>query len=297
MFTRDQYSLLDFGNGRRLERFGPRVLDRPCPAAAGSAKSEPGAWKAVQARYETSPRGRSPTSPGWRIFEPEAAAEPLWRIQAAPLTFELDLSPSGQVGLFPDHAEHWRWIDKCVRELDGATRVLNLFAYTGGATLAAAAAGAEVTHVDAARGIVSRARRNAELSGLAEAPIRWIAEDAQRYVAREIRRGREYEGLILDPPSYGHGPKGESWKIDRDLEELLAACGELLAPQCAFVLLTSHTPAYDAARLAGMLNRLLPHSGQGRLEQGPMSLTTAAGEGKSRRLTLGCFARWSRERR
>ncbi len=140
----------------------------------------------------------------------------------------------------------------------GKLKILNLFAYTGGSTLAAAAAGAEVVHVDAAKNIVDWARRNAELSGLADAPIHWITEDAMKFVKREIKRGNKYDALILDPPSYGHGRRGEVWRLSKHLPRLLSMCAELTAGQCRFVLLTCHTPGYDSARLADMLRETIP---------------------------------------
>ena len=167
-------------------------------------------------------------------------------------------------------------------------RVLNLFAYTGGSTLAAAAAGAEVVHIDAARNIVDRARQNADLSGLADRPIRWIAEDAMKFCQRELKRGNQYDAVILDPPSYGHGPKGEPWKIDEHLLPLLKLCGELTAESRAFVLVTCHSPGIGPAELAAYLAEgIFGHCGQPPVA-GELFLETADG----RQLPSGVFARW-----
>jgi 23S rRNA (cytosine1962-C5)-methyltransferase len=226
MFASNQYVLLDFGDGRKLERFGSLFLDRPSPAAANVERTNPSLWEDVAARFVPvdgsassgcGPRGR------WIERVPVPAD---WIVEHAPLRFELRNCDSGHVGLFPEQAENWDWIARQVSAIrahddDFRPRVLNLFAYTGASTLAAAAAGADVVHVDAAKSTVAWARRNAALSGLADAPIRWIAEDAPRFVAREQKRGNRYHGIILDPPSYGHGPAGQLWQIDRDLPDLL----------------------------------------------------------------------------
>ena len=169
----------------------------------------------------------------------------------------LRLATSGQVGVFPEHAAFWPWIHAQVRKAGRGVRVLNLFAYTGGATLAAAAAGAEVVHVDAARVAVQWARQNAVQAGLADAPIRWIVEDCRALVAREVRRGRTYQGLILDPPTYGHGSRRQAWRISAHLEDLLCQCALLLAPRPVFVLCTCHTVGFGPARLAALLRRTL----------------------------------------
>jgi 23S rRNA (cytosine1962-C5)-methyltransferase len=200
--------------------------------------------------------------------------------------------PSGQVGVFPEQRDNWQWIarqlSKAHAENRPPLRLLNLFAYTGGSTLAAAAAGAEVVHVDAARSIVERARNNATLSGLGHDPIRWITEDAVKFCQRELKRGNRYDAMILDPPSYGHGPKGEPWKIDKQLLPLLKLCGELMAGRRAFILVTCHTPGVGPAELAAYLAEGV---------FGDCSQPPAAGElvlqtPDARRLASGVFARW-----
>jgi 23S rRNA (cytosine1962-C5)-methyltransferase len=272
MFTPDDYELLDFGDGRRLERFGPFVLDRPCPAAESFPPTNPDLWPQADARFD----GRDDLRGQWtdRRQLPDR-----WVIAHGPLRFELKRTEFGHLGLFPEQAENWDWLAEQSRlsasqepacwggsctatptnspnlppPAEHRPRVLNLFAYTGGSTLASAAAGAEVVHVDAAKNVVAWARSNADISGLADAPIRWIAEDALKFVKRELNRGHRYDAVILDPPSYGHGPRGEVWRLSKHLPRLLDLCAELTDRRPRFVLLTCHTPGYDADSLRQML--------------------------------------------
>jgi 23S rRNA (cytosine1962-C5)-methyltransferase len=196
--------------------------------------------------------------------------------------------PSGQVGVFPEQFVNWRWIARQVQRAEKPLRMLNLFAYTGGSTLAAARAGAEVTHVDAAKSVVTRARENARISGLETAPIRWIVEDAVKFCQREVKRGNRYDAVILDPPSYGHGPQGQQWLIHHDLLPLLELCGELTSQRRAFVLCTCHTPSIGPAELGAYLSEgLFGHCGSAP-HCGKLFLQTADG----RRLPSGMFARW-----
>ena len=204
----DDYELLDVGDGMRLERFGERIVARPHPGAEG-ARRDPGAWRRATLTFES--------ERGWTGPD---AADP-WPVDVAGLTVELRPTATGQVGLFPEQAPNWAWLREVVAGADDAPTVLNLFGYTGVATLIAAQAGASVVHVDAARPTVAWARRNAELSGLADRQVRWIVDDAAAFVAREVRRGRHYAGVVLDPPSYGHGPRGRGWRLEDDLAPLL----------------------------------------------------------------------------
>jgi 23S rRNA (cytosine1962-C5)-methyltransferase len=249
----NDYQLLDFGDGRKLERFGPYVLDRPSPVAEGARPAQPELGTTADARYGVVSGRRSPRQQEG-VWDRDL---PPWTLRAGRIVMELRLTPFGHVGVFPEQAENWGWIARHVEQSQVAAgrplKVLNLFAYTGAATLAAAAAGAEVTHIDAARNTVAWARKNAQLSGLGEAPIRWIAEDARKFVARQLRRGNRYDAVILDPPSYGHGVKGEPWMIDEHLPPLLADCVRLTAPRPTFFLLTCHSPGYAAETLTQLL--------------------------------------------
>jgi 23S rRNA (cytosine1962-C5)-methyltransferase len=210
------------------------------------------------------------------------------------IRLELRLTPFGHVGLFPEQQDNWQWIAQRVKEhaRAGEVRVLNLFAYTGGSTLAAAAAGAHVTHVDAAKNVVDWARRNAAWSGLSDVPIRWIAEDARKFVSRELRRGNRYDAVILDPPSYGHGPKGEAWKIDEHLPPLLLDCARLTEGRRAFFVLTCHSPGYDGDQLASALMEAGVGADVASMETAPLQLM----DDRGRALSGGFAARWAQEK-
>jgi 23S rRNA (cytosine1962-C5)-methyltransferase len=284
------YELLDFGAGRKLERFGEWILDRPAPGADGPVKHKE-LWKSATARYSGDRTTEGEWTPKkWRDpsceFRVELAGGKQFTLILSPL-------PSGQIGVFPEQVINWRRINSSLavsraKPQAESLRVLNLFAYTGGSTLAAALAGAEVTHVDAAKSMVARARENAAASGLADAPIRWIVEDALRFCQREIKRGNRYDAVILDPPTYGHGPKGEAWSIKRDLLPLLELCRELTSDGLKFALCTCHTPGIDAADLSAYFSEgMFGYCGQPP-HTGTLYLETADG----RKLPSGIFARW-----
>jgi 23S rRNA (cytosine1962-C5)-methyltransferase len=279
--TEAGHVLLDMGGGARLERFGARVTDRPHPGALGG-RATPEAWRGADLRFDR--------EGGWTG---DADIGAPWPIEIDGLTLELKATDAGQVGLFPEHAAMLPWLRDQVAATASASgdgdgerpAVLHLFAYTGLATLALAAAGTSVVHLDASRPTVAWGRRNAELSGLADRPVRWIVDDAVAFAEREVRRGRRYAGIVLDPPSYGHGPGSGAWRIDEDLPGLLAIAARLLDRE-GFVLLTAHSAGFEPDRLAGALARAFGRRA-GDLEAGPLYLETADG----RRLELGAFAR------
>lgn len=281
MFTPEDYALIDFGEGRRLERFRGVLVDRPCPAADGVRRSAPVVWERADLRYERIAAGQGK----WR--RRQSCREP-WSIRHGGLQLELRPTAVGQVGVFPEQAENWDWIEAQVRRAGHPLRVLNLFAYTGGATLAAAAAGAELVHLDAAKTVVAWARRNAELSNLSGATIRWIVEDAVKFVEREVRRGRRYDAVILDPPSYGHGPQGEAWKIEKGLDDLLSHCAALTAGRPAFILLSCHSPSIGPGRLRACLAASFPGLSRAAIRVQPLRLRAADG----RELPSGLAASW-----
>lgn len=258
--------LVDAGDGRRLERLGDRLVDRPHPGAIGR-RADPGPWGAADLRFD---RDR-----GW---SGKADAAEAWTVEIAGLTLELRATTSGGVGLFPEQLENVEWLGGEIRKRSGAggdqPTVLNLFAHTGLLTLAAALAGAAATHVDAARGAVAWARRNAELSGLTNRPVRWITDDALAFARREARRGRRYDGILLDPPSYGHGGTGD-WRLERDLPALLAACAGVAAPG-AFVLVTAHSAAVEDDWLVGEVRAAFPDLAR-RLQAAPVELDAESG--------------------
>lgn len=271
----DGYEALDVGDGARLERFGEVVVARPHPAAL-EPRGDPGAWDGADLVFE---RGG-----GWRAQD--GTVPTTWTIETDGLRLHCRPTETGQVGLFPEHRAMLPWLSARVRP-GGA--VLHLFAYTGLVTLALARAGAAVTHVDAARPAIAWARENAVASGLEDRPIRWLVEDAGRYVARELRRGRRYDGLVLDPPSYGHGGGGTSaaWRIERDLPHLLDQVVGLLDDD-GWLLLTAHTEGIRPGDLRGLVARTL---GPGTiLESGELGVTARSGA----RLRLGAFARAAR---
>jgi len=247
MFTPDQYELVACGRGRKLERFGDRLLDRNAPAAVLSSQGAED-WGRADFQF----RERSGKQGDW-IPQPPDPWPVTVEVAGARLELQLKPNPVGHLGLFPEHSLHWSWIEErisAMRATDHSPpRILNLFAYTGATTLALAAMGAHVTHIDAAQNVVRWARRNAEQSSLHTSPIRWIAEDASKFVQREVRRGNRYHGVILDPPTYGHGPQGQRWQIERDLPALLVNCHALLQGQ-GFLLLTGHTPTMSLQQVA-----------------------------------------------
>jgi 23S rRNA (cytosine1962-C5)-methyltransferase len=277
-FSPEQYQLLDFGQGRKLERFDEYVLDRPAPAAMDLATANPVIWDRAHSRYDRTEGDRGVWSRAENLPQH-------WTIDCDGFRLELKPTEFGHLGIFPEQAEHWAWIVERVRAAERPLKVLNLFAYTGGSTLAAAAAGAEVVHVDAVRSTVGWARQNAAVSGLAGAPIRWIVEDAPTFVRRELKRGNRYDAVILDPPSYGHGGTSSVWRFERDLPQLLAGCAELTAGKLRFMLLTGHTPGFGPQELAGLLSVAL---GRVHVACGDMSLVSEDG----RRLNSGTWTRW-----
>jgi 23S rRNA (cytosine1962-C5)-methyltransferase len=300
MFLSSEYELLDFGAGRKLERFGSVVIDRPSPAAAGERIQSRQHWSAAHARFELTDSSQPGTSRGKWVFREQVPAS--WNISHGKSQFELKLTDFGHIGVFPEQAANWEWIaaacDTTAKhphpgplpegEGDVAPRVLNLFAYTGGSTLAAITAGAAVTHVDAARTVVAWARRNAELSGQSAAPVRWIVDDALKFARRELRRKQHYDAVILDPPSYGHGPAGETWKLDEHLPELLSICRELTEPQPRFVLLACHSPDYSPQKMSECFVAAGFARTAAEVDAGELWLAASDG----RQLHAGGFARW-----
>lgn len=240
-----EYEVIDCSKGEKLERWGRYILVRPDPQVIwDTPKTNPG-WKRPSAHYHRSKQGGGE----WEFFDlPQQ-----WDLHYGSLTFHLKPFHFKHTGLFPEQAVNWDWFSAKIKGSRRPAKVLNLFAYTGGATLSAAAAGASVTHVDASKGMVTWARENAVASGLADAPIRWIVDDCIKFVEREIRRGNRYDAIIMDPPSYGRGPKGETWKLENNIHSLIKLCKQLLSNQPLFFLINSYTTGLQPAVLAYML--------------------------------------------
>lgn len=271
------YELIDFGDGRKLERFGPITVDRPARGAS-MPKSLPDAWESAELIY-TGDRMNS-SAGRWSIpaHSSGSLGELLegWECVYRDLTLKIAPQKTGQLGVFPEHWNHWDWLRSRIADglALGPVRVLHLFAYTGATTLWMALQGATVTHVDAMKHAVNWARINASLSGLESKPIRWIVEDARKYVARELRRNSSYDLVVLDPPSYGHGCKGEAWEIHRDLVPLMRDCWKLLSDGAIGVLLTSHSLNISAKELRMEMHvdaLRQPHESQGQAKSGGAS--------------------------
>lgn len=276
------YALMDSGHGRKLERYGPYTVVRPEPQCLWAPRLASEAWEAADAVFEPADEDEAGR---WRF---QARPRESWPLAWQGVRFHGRFTNFRHLAFFPEQAANWDWLAERVRTAGGQPRVLNLFGYTGVASLVMAAAGAAVTHVDASKKAVAWARENAELAGLAERPIRWITEDARKYVQREARRGSKYEGIILDPPKYGRGPGGEVWRLFEDLPELARICGELLSEKASFLVLNAYAERISGAALSGLLAETLTGRG-GRIEWGELALVEDAGD---RQIGMSFFARW-----
>lgn len=284
MYLCDQwrdYEVLDTGEGEKLERWGDVILRRPDPQVIWP-KAEPNLWKQAQACYE-----RSETGGGeWNFYQklPER-----WTISLRELKFYVKPTGFKHTGLFPEQAANWQFMqDRIRRAGNGFPKVLNLFAYTGGATLACAAAGAHVTHVDAAKGMVLWAKENRDLTGLPEESTRFIVEDAKAFVQRELRRGNRYDGILMDPPSYGRGPNGEVWKLENELFGLVDLCAQVLSDTPLFFLINGYTTGFSACVLRNIAQRCLCERYGGKVEADELALKVSTGGV----LPCGTTARW-----
>lgn len=239
------YEVIDCSKGEKLERWGDYILVRPDPQVIWDTPRKEKGWHKMNAHYHRSKKGGGE----WEFFDlPQQ-----WSIHYRSLTFQLKPFSFKHTGLFPEQAANWDWFSELIKKAGRPVKVLNLFAYTGGATIAAAAAGASVTHVDASKGMVTWAKENAASSGLADAPIRWIVDDCVKFVEREIRRGNHYDAIIMDPPSYGRGPKGEIWKIEESIHPLVKLCAQLLVDRPLFFLINSYTTGLQPAVLSYLI--------------------------------------------
>ena len=277
------YELLDASDGERLERWGKYILRRPDPQIIWKKSFQHKSWNKADAIYKRSSSGGG----GWsKNTLPQS-----WNIEYQSLGLTFVLKPMGfkHTGLFPEQAANWEWFSDLIKKADRPIKVLNLFAYTGGATIAAAKAGASVVHVDAAKGMVAQAKENAALSGLADAPIRYIVDDCKKFVEREIRRGNKYDAVIMDPPSYGRGPSGEVWKIEDSVDELITLTASILSDDPLFFLVNSYTTGLSPAAMQYILGLKVLSRYGGRLEAGELGLRATS---TSLAIPCGASARW-----
>ncbi len=274
------YALLDSGGEEKLERFGEVVLARPDPQALWPKKLATSQWEVANGRYvRDSGEGK------WTGNIPQE-----WPVELGGLKMLVKPTSFKHTGVFPEHIPGGEYIGEQISKKGGGVKVLNLFGYTGGSTLAAAKAGAEITHVDASKTAVAWARENAELNGLTEAPVRWIVEDVLVYLRREVKRGAAYDGIIMDPPAFGHGPHDELWKFEQHFLELMSLCGQLLSEQPLFVLINGYAAGYSPLAFAYNLESIQKKFG-GAVEYGDLTIEE---QGTGRLLPAGIFARWSK---
>ncbi len=275
------YEVLDTSGGEKLERWGKYLLVRPDPQVIWNTPHEHPGWKKKNGHYHRSSKGGGE----WEFINlPDE-----WSISYKELTFHLKPFSFKHTGLFPEQAVNWDWFSDLIAHAGRPVKVLNLFAYTGGATVSAAKAGAQVTHVDASKGMVSWAKENAAASGLADAPIRWLVDDCTKFVEREIRRGNHYDGIIMDPPSYGRGPKGEIWKIEENIFPFVELTTKLLSDKPLFFLINSYTTGLQPAVLSYMLNLTVKKQFGGKVAAEEIGLPVS---GNGLVLPCGASGRW-----
>ncbi len=275
------YEVIDCSQGEKLERWGEYTLVRPDPQVIWNTPKINKKWNKMNAHYHRSAKGGGE----WEFFD----LPKQWTIGYKTLRFNLKPFSFKHTGLFPEQAANWDWFSEKIKNTNRSVKVLNLFAYTGGATLAAAAAGANVTHVDASKGMVAWAKENAKSSGLEEAPIRWLVDDCVKFVEREIRRGNKYDGIIMDPPSYGRGPKGEIWKIEDSIYDFVKLCTKILSDKPVFFLINSYTTGLAPSVLTYMISTEIVSKFGGKVQSEEIGLPV-----KDTGLVLPCGAsgRW-----
>ena len=283
------YELIDCSDGNRLERWKDIILVRPDPQVIWKDVRKSVMWKNANAVYKRSDKGGG----WWNVNNiPKAMLDNGWNISYKDLTFKVRPTGFKHTGVFPEQAVNWDFVIQKIREASRQISVLNLFAYTGGATLAAASAGAKVCHVDASKGMVLWAKENAALSGLADAPIRYIVDDCKKFIEREIRRGNKYDVIIMDPPSYGRGPNGEIWKLEDDINQLILLTKQLLSEKPLLMLVNSYTTGLSASTVGYLLNLHLSSSFKGKVTADEIGLRVSQTNGV---LPAGSSARFEGE--
>jgi 23S rRNA (cytosine1962-C5)-methyltransferase len=276
------YELIDTGGGEKLERWGDIVLRRPDPQIIWPLDKETTPWLKADAHYHRS-------SSGGGHWEYRSKIPERWTISYRDLSFHIKPTGFKHTGLFPEQAVNWTWMIDKIQASGRRIKVLNLFAYTGGASVACAYAGAEVVHVDASKGVVQWAKENLHLSGLGEQPVRFITDDVFKFVQREQRRGNKYDAIIMDPPSYGRGPNGETWKLENDLYPFIQSCMGILSDNPLFLLVNSYTTGISATVLDNILTVLMKRKYGGRITSGEIGLPITA---SGLKLPCGILARW-----
>lgn len=285
------YELIDSGNGEKMERYGNVVISRPDPQALWKKSLNGNDWKNVYAFFSREEIVGGKASKGKWINKKETPES--WNISISDMTFKIKLSPFKHTGIFPEQAPNWEWMKETIEKSGRKPKVLNLFGYTGGATLACAKAGAEVVHLDGSKSAIAWAKENAELSGLKEKPIRFILDDAQVFIKREITRGNKYDAIIMDPPAFGHGPDGEVWKIEEDFPKLIDACKKILSDDPLFVLINGYASGYSPIAYKNNIDELVGKR-NGEIEIGELTIEESSGRPAcaGRLLPAGIFARW-----
>lgn len=279
----EDYKILDTSNKEKLERWGDYFLIRPDPQVLWDTAHNHSGWEKKNGHYHRSSNGGGE----WDFFNLPKE----WSIKYRDLTFNLKPFSFKHTGLFPEQAVNWDWCTSLIKKANRPVKILNLFAYTGGATLSAAAAGASVTHVDASKGMVNWAKENAVASNLSEKPIRWIVDDCVKFVEREIRRGNTYDAIIMDPPSYGRGPKGETWKIEENIFPFIVLCTQLLSDNPLFFLVNSYTTGLQPAVLKYMLSLALIEKHKGNVEADELGIPVS---NSGLILPCGASGRWEK---
>lgn len=279
----NDYELIDSGDGMKLERFSAYIVARPDPRAAWKPQKSSSVWNTAHAQYIRSTK----TEGHWQIKNPPPSP---WLIHYRDMTFLLKPTAFKHIGIFPEQAVNWVWLENIIR--NQPLTILNLFAYTGAATIAVARAGARVTHLDSVKSAITWAHENARLNNVTEKQIRWIEDDAMKFVAREVKRGSTYDGIILDPPRFGRGSRGEVWKLLDDLPRLLEACAIILSPRPKFLLVNAYTADISAVALGQLVSSALS-SRSGLVTHGELALKESESD---RLLPSGIFARWETHR-
>ncbi len=282
-----EYRLVDASSGEKLEYWGKYLLRRPEPQAVWTDKSEKKLWESADARYHRSSSGGGK----WELLNKRLPDR--WTVSYKELKFNIKPMGFKHTGLFPEQAVNWDWFSELIRKSEKPVRVLNLFAYTGGATAAALAAGAETVHVDASKGMVAWAKENIAASGLSDKPVRYIVDDTVKFVRREARRGRKYDGIIMDPPSYGRGPSGEVWKIEEKLYPLIEDCMQILSDEPLFFLINSYTTGLSETVIENVMKLTVGRRFGGIISADEIGIPMTAA--KDMALPCGVSGRWQRE--